>query len=358
MWDERGRYASFITPKDPPLLTFVRSIVTQYKDVKDEPQLAAAVFNAAGVYGLTYIPDPTNPYQVSSGKADTVDYIQFPRETLERKSGDCDDLVAFYTSALDSMGIATRVVEVPGHMFMMFSTGVHAEEDGYTMDDMYVIYEDKLWIPVETTVVGSSFVKAWELGAKHYYEWKSKGLTILNIQNEWETYKPASLAESKWKPVEISKESIDKKFPNEVMSMLKISSQTKTRHYRQHIDKNPSDVDAHLQIGIILAKLGDRDEAMKYFDKVLVLQPRNAAALNNRGNLFMIADKYEEAQRAYREATRINPEDANIWINLAKAYKATNEIKEAKAAFIKAQGLDINIKKKYKALGLELSNTL
>jgi predicted Zn-dependent protease len=97
---------------------------------------------------------------------------------------------------------------------------------------------------------------------------------------------------------------------------------------------------------------------MKYFDKVLVLQPRNAAALNNRGNLFMIADKYEEAQRAYREATRINPEDANIWINLAKAYKATNEIKEAKAAFIKAQGLDVNIKKKYKALGLELSNTL
>jgi hypothetical protein len=358
MWDERGRYASFITPKDPPLLTFVRSIVTQYKDVKDEPQLAAAVFNAAGVYGLTYIPDPTNPYQVSSGKADTVDYIQFPRETLERKSGDCDDLVAFYTSALDSMGIATRVVEVPGHMFMMFSTGVHAEEDGYTMDDMYVIYEDMLWIPVETTVVGSSFVKAWELGAKHYYEWKGKGLTILNIQNEWETYKPASLAESKWKPVEISKESIEKKFPNEVASMLKISSQTKTRHYRQHIDKNPSDVDAHLQIGIILAKLGDRDEAMKYFDKVLVLQPRNAAALNNRGNLFMIADKYEEAQRAYREATRINPEDANIWINLAKAYKATNEIKEAKAAFIKAQGLDVNIKKKYKALGLELSNTL
>jgi tetratricopeptide (TPR) repeat protein len=166
------------------------------------------------------------------------------------------------------------------------------------------------------------------------------------------------LAESKWKPVEISKESIEKKFPNEVASMLKISSQTKTRHYRQRIDKNPSDVDAHLQIGIILAKLGDRDEAMKYFDKVLVLQPRNAAALNNRGNLFMIADKYEEAQKAYREATRINPEDANIWINLAKAYKATNEIKEAKAAFMKAQGLDVSIKKKYKALSLELSNTL
>jgi len=48
-------------------------------------------------------------------------------------------------------------------MFMMFSTGIAADDDGYTMDDMYVIHDGKLWIPVETTVVGSSFVKAWEL---------------------------------------------------------------------------------------------------------------------------------------------------------------------------------------------------
>lgn len=358
LWDERGRYASFITPKDQPLMSFVRSVVTQYKDTKDEPQLAAALFNAVGVYGLTYIQDPTNPYQVVSGKTNVVDYIQFPRETLERKSGDCDDLVAFYTSALESMGISTRVIEVPGHMFMMFSTGVPAEEDGYTMDDMYVIYDDMLWIPVETTVVGSPFVKAWELGAANYYKWKDKGLTILNIQHEWETYKPASLAESKWKPGEVSKESIDKKFPNEISSMLKISSQTKTRLYRQQIEKNPGDVNAHLQIGIILAKLGDRQEAMKYFDKTISLQPGNAAALNNRGNLLMIDDKYKEAQKAYREAVRVSPDDPEIWINLVRAHKAVNEIKDAQAAFIEAQRLDPGIKKKYKALGLELSNTL
>jgi tetratricopeptide (TPR) repeat protein len=183
-------------------------------------------------------------------------------------------------------------------------------------------------------------------------------LTILDIQHAWQTYKPASLAESKWKPNDISKEAIDKKFPNEFTSMLKISSQTKTRHYRQQIEKDPSDVEAHVQIGIVLAKLGDRQEAMKYFDKAVSLQPGNAAALNNRGNLFMIDDKYTEAQKAYREAARANPDDPYIWINLAKAHKAVNEIKEAKEAFVKAQSLDPEIKKKYKALGLELLNTL
>ena len=172
-WDERGRYAAFITPKDPPLMNFVRAVATQYQDTKDEAQLAAAIFDALGVAGLTYLPDPTNPYQITSGKTDTVDYVQYPRDTLRRKSGDCDDLVALYSAALENLGIYTLVIEAPGHMFMMFSTGIDADADGYTNNDLYVIHNGKLWIPVETTIVGRPFVKAWELGAANYYKWNN-----------------------------------------------------------------------------------------------------------------------------------------------------------------------------------------
>ncbi len=357
-WDERDRFATFITPKDAPLINLGRSVATQFKETKDEAQLAAALFDMLGVYGMTYIQDPSNPYQVSSGKLNTVDYIQFPRETLERKSGDCDDLVAFYSAALESMGINTRVLEVPGHMFMMFSTGIAADEDGYTMDHMYVIYDDQLWIPVETTLVGNAFIKAWEKGAAAYYKWQDKGLTVLDVHTAWEVYKPASLPASTWKQSEITRAEIEKKFPADQMSVLKISSQTKTRRYLNVLKKNPSDVDAHLQMGIILAKAGDLKEAMKYFDKVLSLQPKNAAALNNRGNIFMINDQHQEAQKAYLAATQITPKDALVWVNLARAYKATNDIKKAKAAFVKAQALDPSVKDAHRALALELLNAL
>lgn len=357
-WDERERFATFITPKDAPVMNFVRSVVTQFKETKDEAQLSAAVFDLLGVYGMTYIQDPSNPYQVSSGKVNTVDYIQFPRETLERKSGDCDDLVAFYSAALESMGIGTRVVEVPGHMFMMFSTGIAADEDGYTMDHMYVIYEDQLWIPVETTLVGNAFIKAWEKGAAAYYKWKDKGLTVLDVHAAWDKFKPASLPTSNLKQSDISRAEIEKKFPGDHMSVLKISSQTKTRRYLNAIKKNPADADAHLQVGIVLAKAGDRAEAMKYFDKVIELDPRNAAAMNNRGNIFMIEDKHLEAQKAYVAATQIASQDALLWVNLARAYKATNDVKKAKAAFTKAQSIDPAVKEEHRALALELLNAL
>jgi Flp pilus assembly protein TadD len=160
------------------------------------------------------------------------------------------------------------------------------------------------------------------------------------------------------KQTDISRAEIEKKFPSDNMSVLKISSQTKTRRYLNAINKNPSDADAHLQMGIILAKAGDREEAMKYFDKVLELDPKNAAALNGRGNVFMIEDKHLEAQKAYVAATQLAPQDALLWVNLARAYKATNDVKKAKAAFVKAQTLDPAVKDEHRALALELLNAL
>jgi hypothetical protein len=357
-WNERERFASFVTPKDPPIINLARVVVGEFNETKDEARLASALFDAVGVFGLTYIQDPSNPYQISSGKTNTVDYIQFPRETLERKSGDCDDLVAFYSSGLESMGITTRVLEVPGHMLMMFSTGIPADADGFTNNNLYVIYEDTLWIPVETTLVGNSFIKAWESGSATYYKFKNKGLTVLDVHNAWEIYKPASLPDSDWKPTGLTRAAIDKKFPGDNMSVLKISSQTKTRRYLDAINKDPNDVEAHLQMGIILAKMGDHEEAMNYFDKVVSLDAKNSAALNNRGNLFMIDDKYPDAQKAYLAATLASPTDAQIFVNLARAYMRSGDTKKAKAAFVKAQSLDVKVKEQYRALGLELLNTL
>lgn len=358
-WDERARYAAFITPKDPLLINFSRSVAAEFGASKEPTQLAAALFNTLGSLGVTYVQDPINPYQITSNKVDYVDYIQYPRETLQRKSGDCDDLVALYAGALESLGIPTRVLLVPGHMLMMFSTGVEAPADGYTMNDMYVAHEGMLWIPVEATLVGKAFIKAWETGAATYYREKGKdGFAIFDVHEAWNKFKPAGLADDPWRAPLVSREVIERNFPGDLLSVVKISSQTSTRRYLQAIQQNPSDLDAHLQVGIILARQGDRAEARKYFRKVIDSQPRHAAALNNLGNLYMLDAQYAEAQKWYAEAAKADPRDAEILINLAQAYKAGKNVDKAKEAFTRAQKVDPAMATKYKALGLELMNTL
>jgi DNA-binding beta-propeller fold protein YncE len=358
-WDERGRYAAFVTPKDPLMINFTRSVAAEFGALKEPTQLAAAVFSTLSALGVTYVQDPINPYQITSNKIDYVDYIQYPRETMKRKSGDCDDLVALYSASLESLGIPTRILLVPGHMLMMFATGIEADNDGYTMNDMYVIHDGMLWIPVETTLVGKSFAKAWEAGAAAYYrEKKGGGLSVFDVHEAWGKFKPASLPEDAWMPAPMNREAIEKSFPGDMLSVLKISSQTTTRRYLQAIEQNPNDMAAHLQVGIILARLGDRSEAMKYFKRIVQTEPKNSAALNNLGNLHMLDEQYIDAQKFYADAAKADPRDPEILVNLANAYRAAKNFGKAKEAFTQAQRIDPAVANKHKALALELLSAL
>lgn len=357
LWSEHGRFAAFVTPKDPVILNYARSISNQYPDNRDAVQWAAAIFGALGVSGVTYMQDPNNPYQVTSGKTDTVDYVQYPRETMERKSGDCDDLVALYSTALESMGISTRVIEVPQHMLMMFSTGIAADSDGYTMDNMYVIQDGVLWVPVEVTLVGKSFTTAWEKGSETYYKWQGKDLSLLNVHDSWNTYKPASLPQYDWKPPAVKRKAIEKRFPDQNATLKRIAARTRMQPYIKAIEANPQDLDAQIQAGIIAARAGDYDTAEGYFSAVLAQQPDNAKVLNNRGNLRYMQDKYQEAVNDYETAAAVDPKDALIQINLAKSYMALKDLKSAAAAFRKAVAIDPTVKQRYRTMAIDLSDS-
>ncbi len=356
LWSERGRFAAFVTPKDPVVLNYARSITNQYPSSRDPVQWAAAVFGALGISGVTYVQDPNNPYQVTSGNVDTVDYVQYPRETMERKSGDCDDLVALYSTALESMGISTRVIEVPEHMLMMFSTGIPADSDNYTMDNMYVVEDGVLWVPIEVTLVGKSFTSAWEKGSETYYKWKDKGLTLLNVHDSWNTYKPASLPQYDWKPPAVKREEIEKRFPDQNATLKRIAARTRMRPFLKAIEENPNDLDAQIQAGIIAARAGDYETAEGYFSAVLAQQPDNAKVLNNRGNLRYIQDKYQDAITDYEAAAAVDPSDALIHINLAKSYMALKDLPSAAAAFRKAVAIDPAVKQQYRTMAIDLSD--
>ncbi|MBW2647007.1 MAG: 6-bladed beta-propeller, partial [Deltaproteobacteria bacterium] len=241
-WDERDRIATFITPKDSTVLEFARSVVTQYGDVKDPLVYAGALFDALGVLGLTYMQDPSNPYQITSGKDDFVDYIQYPRETLKRRSGDCDDLVSLYSSTLESIGIPTKLLFCPGHILMMFSTGIEGKEGTDTLDGMLVIQDGYVWVPVEVTLVGSSFMKAWEAGSRSYYEWEGKGLDIMDIRSAWNKFKPASLPISDWRPDCVMRAAIEKKFGDESKTIRKIRVRFMSKKHNKTIKADQKNV--------------------------------------------------------------------------------------------------------------------
>jgi len=357
-WDDKRRFAAFMTPDDPAVLEFSHSVMTQYGDAYDNMQRAAALFDTMGVMGVTYVKDLDKSSQTPLGMRDFMDDIQYPRETLNRKSGDRDDLIALYAAVLESIGIKTLVAGDPGHMLLMFSSGIFDDGSGYTMDGMFVVHEGILWVPVEMSLVGHPFVVAWDEGSRNYNAQQNNGMALLDVRDAWIVFKPPSLPESIPESTLVSRGTIESRFRDEFKTLQKIAVQLRGRKYLDALAEDPEDINALMQIAIIKARAGERQEAFKTLLEVLSQDPRNAGALNNIGNIHFLEGRYEEARDAYKMAVDLEPQDALIWVNLARCCQWLNLLSEARDCFGKAHALNPGVSKRYRAMSLELLGTI
>ena len=179
----------FVTPEDPDIMRFTRTVMSQYKDTiavvakqLEKFRTARMLFNEFASR-LTYVNDP---------KA-SKDRVQFPSETIVLRGGDCDDMTVCYSSLLASVGISTAFVDIvppqrmdDGHIFILFDTEVPASQASLIGENpkRYVIRknergEETVWIPVETTAITEGFQRAWEVGAKEYFDSVEVGLGIV-----------------------------------------------------------------------------------------------------------------------------------------------------------------------------------
>jgi len=179
----------FVTPEDAYVMRFTRSVMSQNKDTLAAVANQLYKFRSARLLfnefasRLTYVNDP---------KA-SKDRVQFPTETLALRGGDCDDMTVCFSSLLASIGINTAFIDVvppqrldDAHIFMMFDTEVPATQSSIISDNpkRYVIRknergEETIWIPVETTAITDGFQKAWEIGAKEYFDDVEVGLGVV-----------------------------------------------------------------------------------------------------------------------------------------------------------------------------------
>ena len=215
-WEDDRRAAAFVSGKDATAQRFARQVQGIVKNelrdgVPKNIQYAAAIFGALKAFGINYVVDPSSAFTDNVGTA-SVDFLQFPYQTLVYHGGDCDDLTILNCSLLEALGIETAFITVPGHIYMAFDSGLSVEEGrAKTSKGYYIEAEGKIWVPFEVTLSQDTFGLAWTYGAR---EWKKAGneAALIPLKDAWSAYLPISVpgADS---PVEIpSREQIIKFF--------------------------------------------------------------------------------------------------------------------------------------------------
>ncbi len=360
-WDRKAKIGAFVTPRDQAVADFSRSVIQPYVDAyQNLPSslvYARAVYAALGVMGLKYVVDPTSPFREFSEKTASVDYIQYPRDTLTRKSGDCDDLSILFAASMENIGIGTALVDVPGHVFIMFNTGVY-EKDKDTLgfpDPLLVAHQGTVWIPVEMTLVGASFTRAWQKAAEEYGDWSAKGkVDIVSIQKAWEQFRPATLPNADVKFTKVKREEIEAKYKAELETLGRQRLANLSEGYIAALKKNPKDMTSLAQLGVLYGENGLHTEALEQFQKMLAVDKNNAVALNNIGNISFLQGRLDDAKQAYESALKVSPDDPGIMVNLARILYQLNKKDDAKAMFHKAAEIDPRVLRQYGDLAASL----
>ena len=359
-WDRKTKVGSFITSKDSVVTDFTRAVIQPYvgayANISQPIVYARALYDALGALGFSYILDPT-PFHEFSENRTIVDYTSYPRETLSRKSGDCDGLSTLFAASVESIGIGSALIDVPGHVFVMFNTGV-AEKDKSTLgfaDDLLVSYKDTVWVPLEMTMVGSSFTQAWQKGAEEYRDWSAKGrLEVIDVHKAWELFRPVTLPDADFKPAKVSKEEIEARYNDELEALGRQRLINLSASYLEELKKNPNNVEALLRLGILYGENGLSAEALEQFQKVLAEDKNNATALNNIGNINYLQERLEDARTAYEASLKAAPGDVGTMANLARVLLRMGKKEEAKKAFEDAVSADPRVVRQYGDLAAKL----
>jgi DNA-binding beta-propeller fold protein YncE len=351
-WEEKERLAAFITPNDPPVIDFARKVVTPFAEAhRGAPMPSAmltawALFEGLGTHGMTYLPRPNNPYDRVSLDSTTVDTLQFARETLSRKSGDCADVVALLASALESMTVTTVALDAPGHLFLMFDTGESQKELLGFPEDRLVQYAGTYWIPLEATLLGSSFTEAWKQGAEQYQRWAKQGkIATIDVHRAWRNFEPATLPDIGSGVVPPAREAIEEKFASDWKALVELRWKTMTEAIEKAEGKDSPA--AALKLGLLAAEFRRYDEAETFFTKAASDLGLAASAYNNLGNLAFMKDDLPLAVSHYQQAQDRDGSDPGTALNLARAYYKMPRPELATRAFERAMTLDPSLRETY-----------
>ncbi len=323
VWDNSARLANFITIKDTPIMAFRAFALGEKKKFEGEADLlddsiltALMAWEALGEYGISYLADPANPYSVLKSTENLVlDTVQFPRNTLQLKSGDCDDLTALFASIFEASGLHVALLDFPGHIALMFDTGETDANAVGLPEDYLIKYNNTWWVGVETTMVGKSFQDSI-LHVADLYRKMDKDVKVIDVRASWNEFEPVTLPETQADTY--ASAALPDRVKGAIESLMAARYDYLKKYYGRILQEMPEDIDTNLSLGIVHAEYKAYDAAAGCFQKVLDKEPFNSGALNNMGNLSFTGGKYDEARDYYFKASKADPYDGNIWLNLAR----------------------------------------
>jgi tetratricopeptide (TPR) repeat protein len=355
-WDDDRKVAAFVSANDPTAVKFaknVQSMVQGKASTALEPNilLVMAIHEALTLYGLTYSSDPVATLN-SDNK--TVDYIQFPEQTLDYRGGKCSDFSVLYASMLEALGLETAFITIPGHIYVAVALATSPDQvrKTFTNSDDFLYQNGKAWLPIEITLRDGGFMKAWQLGAREYRDSSAKKeAAFLPLHDAWKIYQPVGYSSTVASIQIPAEDRVVKAYGNEVDAFVTSQIGQQESALMAAVNKATSKSKPLNSLAVLYSRYGLYDKATKALEQILA-KDEYVPALINLGNVYFVQSQTEKALEYYDRANKKDPNNPSALLCIARANQVLENYSIAKQAFAKLQEKDPDLAAQYSFLNL------
>lgn len=354
-WDDDRKIAAFVTARDEEVQRFARNNASIVDDqgnsaLPRELQLAMVFLHAMKSHRCAYVVDPSSSYFELSRNGEAVDTVQFPRQTLQYKAGDCDDLSATYAALLESSGVATAFITVPGHIYTALKLEMDEREAKRTFSrpgDLIVTEEGAVWIPVETTMLRDGFLAAWAEGASQWRKYSPEGQArLIPTAEAWRTYEPVAFGVSDFEVDIPLRENVAEEFGGEFNRFVSREISGREQDLLGRLRRRPGDSRLRNRLGVLYARYGRYSDAEEQF-RAAVQGRDYAPGFINLGNISYLNKNYTGAREAYRRALDLDRDNKTALLGLARVSYAAEDYTAAEEAHSELGALDPELAQRF-----------
>ncbi|MBN1413240.1 MAG: tetratricopeptide repeat protein [Spirochaetales bacterium] len=354
-WDDIRKAATYVDKEDPVIQDFSGVISKTVagkttEDVEKNLLKAMAIHETLSEFGLKY----SQPADGSAKDDSRVnDKVLFPRETLDKLTGSYIDITLLYCSLLESQGVETAIISIPGGVLPAFALSVTPKEAPLVFMHMeeLIVKDDKVWLPLDISKTESSFLENWQSGARKWRTFsKQKKAGFYPLKLCWETFPSITYLERKKEVAPVSEEEVVRAYQVGVYNFIEWEIKDGVTKLTKDIKEKKGRAEYSNRLGTLYARYGRFEQARSEYNNIL-RKTEYVPALINLGHINMAQGRLPQALNFYDRAYRVNSYDRILLLSLAAVYYRMGDFYTAQDYYFKLLTLEPDFASAYSFLG-------
>src|SRR5262249_54422344 len=106
--------------------------------------------------------------------------------------------------------------------------------------------------------------------------------------------------------------------------------------------KEPSNFNAQMKAAELFKQIGRSDGTLEFYERAAKIKSNDFELLTTLGNTNFDLKRYEEAEKWYKLALKVNPKNATVWMDLGSSYyfREPRDLDKSIAAYRSALKVD------------------